>query len=223
MMGRCASVVNGILTPFVTIADSGVTSMRLARLVRAVGLAMQGTEGGTGVQQKLAVWEAVRKIVRLWPETPAVMEPDLRLLAVNAPEPIVFAEDGRSVSVAGGSIIVRLASDAKAQRAMELPGAIWGQEDGSEEDGNLGFIAGARNGEEQEVLGAILPMETESATRVFVVCPNSANKGIRYLWTRRWTPRGVIHESECRLNVTARSCPICSRACTLARTVNRIF
>jgi hypothetical protein len=124
VMGRCAIVVNGILAPFVTIADARVTSMRLARLVRAVALAMQGTEGGTGVQQKLAVWEAVRETVGLWPETPAAMEPNLRLLAVNAPEPIVFAEDRRSVSVAGGSIIVRLASDAEAQRAMELPGAI---------------------------------------------------------------------------------------------------
>jgi hypothetical protein len=53
------------------------------------------------------------------------------------------------------------------------------------------------------VLGGFLPMETEFATRVFVVCPNGANKGIRYLWTRRWTRRGVIHESECQLNVTA--------------------
>jgi hypothetical protein len=102
MMGRCASVVNGCTFMFATIADARVTAMRLARVVLLVQLAIEGAVGGTDNQKKLAVWGAVRERINGWPISSPPKAPDLRLLAMNAPEPIVVAEDGRSVSVAGG-------------------------------------------------------------------------------------------------------------------------
>jgi hypothetical protein len=201
MMGRCANTVNGVDFIFVTIADARVTAMRLARIVLSVSVALAELAGGTGKQKKQAVWEAVRRRIEEWPDSPAAMNPDLRLLAVNAPEPVVVAEDHKMVSVEGGKTIVRLASEEEVRRALELD--IWNDFD--EEDGcSPGYVGGDLAEDEQKVLGPYIPTEAGGATSVFVVCPNRANKGMLRNWDRRWTAKGgVEREVECLLFVAA--------------------
>jgi hypothetical protein len=200
MMGRCASTVNGDGFVFVTIADARVAAMRLAGVVLSVSLALAESAGGTPIQKKQALWAAVRRRIEAWPDTPAAMAPDLRLLAVNAPEPVVVAEDHKMVSVSGGRTIVRLASEEEARRALEL--AIW---DPEEDDGCYpGHISWDLSDEEQEVLGPYIPTGAGGAMTVFAVCPNGANKGMLRQWDRRWTTkRGVEREVECLLFVAA--------------------
>jgi hypothetical protein len=124
------------------------------------------------------------------------MAPDLRALAIEAPQPVVGAYDGESVTVAGGRTIVRIVSSEFAQRALELVDNYGTREE------DLGCTEGLLDRAGEVLLGPYM-RDIGHATTVFLMCPFGANKGMFHVWDRYWNLRGVEHEAECRLYVCA--------------------
>jgi hypothetical protein len=84
--------------------------------------------------------------------------------------------------------------------ALDLSDVHWDGHD-DEMDGNFGKMFENAEQPPPEVLRKYIPLEAGGATKVFVLCPNGANRGMFYDWTRRWTVRGNTRSVECSLFV----------------------